>query len=58
MRSETRCQKELSDLKKDLVFWQKRMEGESDSTKRKFLANTVIGVEERIATLEWVLEGD
>jgi hypothetical protein len=58
VRSETRCLRELADLQKDLTFWKNRLEGETDLTKRKFLANTIIGVEERIETLKWILEGE
>jgi len=58
MRSETRCQQELKDLQKDLEFWRRRLEGEADATKRKFLANTVVGLEGQVEALEWVLKGE
>ena len=56
MRSETRCQRELAELQRDLAFWKKRLEGTPDGPERKILANTIIGVEGQIETLEWVLE--
>jgi hypothetical protein len=56
VRSETRCQRELAELQKDLAFWKKRLEGTPDGPERKILAATINGVEGRIEALTWVLE--
>jgi hypothetical protein len=58
MRSETRCLQELEELKKDLAFWRRRLEGTPDGPERKILAATISGLEGQMEALHWVLKGD
>ena len=60
MKSETQIRKELELLQDDLKFWRQKydrvdLNRPDGMTRRTILGNTIIGVESRIETLEWIL---
>ena len=56
MKSQTQVERELELLQEDLKFWRAKYDKEKDAGRRGLVANTLIGIESQIQTLQWILK--